>query len=397
MKILASGLKAATQVRNSQGSVRQLSKVMTLGTSYRLLFPIQATENGERDVLIAAVPGRQLDYDKLGTSFVRLDDFEQTEMGKIIDNSGLTPYARIARVFHTAEYENERENARKEARELADRAGKTEIDAVGLNTKLTAIEEKYHGDKQHKPQPIYPAVNPIIGGVTITVATECLVIPLKSTGEPDWANVTTAAFDIRNRKAAQITALINNKDYCPEGSKFLEVGWTWAGKDSKEAGSNATLQGIAHELSLAVKFPESWEANKDVVDMLPKNSESIAARNMTMSSRTTPKEVVELFKKYMLGHAITLTYINYEDEITKAAAKDIIDFGIVDELPKVQDRLLALVNTDKEDGADADVDTAEDKLTAVQAEAVKSVETVGQLTQVVPDIDEVAGPDIDSL
>ena len=368
-----------------------------MGTSYRLLFPIQATENGERDVLIAAVPGRQLDYDKLGTSFVRLDDFEQTEMGKIIDNSGLTPYARIARVFHTAEYENEKENARKEARELADRAGKTEIDAVGLNTKLTAIEEKYHGDKQHKPQPIYPAVNPIIGGVTITVATECLVIPLKSTGEPDWANVTTAAFDIRNRRAAQITALINNKDYCPEGSKFLEVGWTWAGKDSKEAGSNATLQGIAHELSLAVKFPESWEANKDVVDMLPKNSESIAARNMTMSSRTTPKEVVELFKKYMLGHAITLTYINYEDEITKAAAKDIIDFGIVDELPKVQDRLLALVNADNEDGADADVDTTEDKLTAVQAEAVKSVETVGQLTQVVPDIDGVAGPDIDSL
>ena len=224
-----------------------------------------------------------------------------------------------------------------------------------------------------------------------------MVIPLKSTNEPDWANVTTAAFDIRNRKAAQITTLINNKDYCPEGSKFLEVGWTWAGKDPTEAGSNATLQGIAHELSLAVKFPESWEANKDVVDMLPKNSESIAARNMTMSSRTTPKEVVELFKKYMLGHAITLTYINYEDEITKAAAKDIIDFGIVDELPKVQDRLLALVNADNEDGADADVDTTEDKLTAVQAEAVKSVETVGQLTQVVPDIDGVAGPDIDSL
>lgn len=156
MKILASGLKAATQVRNSQGSVRQLSKVMTLGTSYRLLFPIQTTENGERDVLIAAVPGRQLDYGKLGTSFVRLDDFDQTEMGKIIDNSGLTPYARIARVFHTAEYENEKENARKEARELADRAGKKEIDAVALNTELTAIEEKYHGDKQHKPKPIYP-------------------------------------------------------------------------------------------------------------------------------------------------------------------------------------------------------------------------------------------------
>ena len=43
------------------------------------------------------------------------------------------------------------------------------------------------------------------------------------------------------------------------------------------------------------------------------------------------------------------------------------------------------------------MDTTEDKLTAVQAEAVKSVETVGQLTQVVPDIDGVAGPDIDSL
>lgn len=392
MKILATGTKGLTKVKDAQGSCRNLSKVLKLGGKYRLIFNITKEDNGERDILLAAVPGRKLDFNKLGKTFLRIDDFEQDpETLKLVDKSGIAPYARIARVIHQAECAYKKQQAKDDAKKEADALGQ-EIDNVALSAKLKEIELEYNGDRQAKPQAVYATVNPMIGGVVFEAATECLVVPVSGENdEPNWAEATVAAYPLSNKKAIALAELVNDPKFCGADDNFLEVSLSWKGKDNKEAGQNATLQGLSSDLRLAAQHPVSWEANKDMLNRISKTAEAIASKNMTMSSNTTAREVMELFRKYISGHKLILTHIDMEDETVANVAQDILDSGIVDEVKTVQEKLLALVseNKDKPSTGEEEVSAVE-KLSEIEMEQMKSATTVGELTA-------AAGGDIDAL
>lgn len=379
MKILAGGVKDTQKIRNKQGRTQNLSKAMTLGTNYRLFFRVAEAEDGSNDVVSATVLGRKLDFGKLGVSFVRIDDFDITDGGQYEDLTVLNPLSRVARVLHQAEFSYEKAKAEKEAIEEAKSLG-LELDKGALAKKLREIELTYIGDRQAKPDPVYPKVNPMIGGKVQEAYTECYVVPLDKDGAPEFEKGSVAAFNLSSRKIKMLIELLNNKDYCPAGTQFLEAGWSWIGENDMRAGANATLQGISHDTALATKFPELWAANKDSLENLSKDAETIASKNMTLSSSTTPKEVQELMKKFMSKNRIMLTHINYEDETTQYTAQDILDSGIVDEVPTVKAKLQEVVETNKNSDtvatAPAEEGSALDALDKAQAEALTAAGSV---------------------
>lgn len=384
MKVIAGSLKGATAIKDAQGSCRNLSKLLNLGTRYRLFFPVTTDEHGANDILLAAVPGRKLDYEKLKRSFITLSDFEQSETGRIVDNSGLQPYARISRVLFEAECAMEKAKAKDEAIKIASQTGK-EVDQVALAASLKEIELAYHGDRDAKPSAVYATKSPMISSVVVEVATEVYVVPLTSNGEPEFAKAFVAAFPISSRKQKQLVELVTNPDTCPIGTKFLEVSYNYTGTDKKQAGMDATLQGCSHETSLAVKYPELWAANKDGLDKLSTSAEAIASKNMSMSSTATTAEVVELFKKYVSKNSLTLVYIDLESDIAKSAAKDMVEFDIAVEAPTVQKKLIELVNSQTEDKE------AEEELNAAEVTGAAKAKSLSELEAATDNVDKLTG------
>ena len=400
MKVLAGGLRSSLAVKSAQSSLQNFNKAMTLGTDYRLFMrPIWYGEGEAPDLLAASVLGRRLDGKKLDKKyFVVINDYEQEESGKTIDMTGLQNYASIARVMHQAECATEQEHAKREATEEARKLGR-EVDPVSLSLKLKEIHDTYFGDPDAKPQRIYATVDPMIGGKTIIMATEVGVLPLLPNGEPDWGKFTVTTFELSGKRAKKILEVMADAKYLAPGSEFVEFGWSWKGKDNNEAGAAATFQGISNDTSIKTLFPALWETNKSKLDSIAKTPEVIAAHNRTMSSTITPEEVVESFKKYLIKNPLILTNIDFQAADTKRVAKDIIDFGIVDDVKPVQEQLLALINSEDEAAEESTAETSiADALSAEQSKQLAEAGSVGDIAAAVGDLDAItAGDGIDDL
>ena len=380
MRLLSTGVKGVQRVKNSQSKLRNLSKNLVLGTHYRLFCRPVVVGNGERDIMAAAVEGRLLDYDKLGVSFVRIDDYEENAFGNPVDVSGLEAYARIARVIHNAECACEKAKAIKDAETTAERMGE-EIDKIALNQALRVIDLTYHGDKQAKPEPVYAKKQPVIRSMQPEAYTECYVVPLAKDGSPSWNEAEAKSLKLSGRKLKQLITLINNPDYCNDSTEFLEIHYAWIGTSAPDAGQDAVLQGVSKDVSLATKFPESWAANKHLIEEnLSTEPEAIAERNMSLSSKTTAREVIELFKQYMSKNKMVLTYLDYESDDVKNAAEDFIETGIADIVPKVKTDFLKVIEEIKaEGGQGAAVEEEVAEVTKDQLDAVTGAKSVKQL------------------
>lgn len=388
------GLEGAVKEKNSTSKRRAFSQKMEVGNSYRLFFPLADDEKGDTTIIVASAWGRKLDSDILGKgcNFVKLSpDFNKD--GNLHDNSGIAPYARIARVIFEAECAFEKDEAKDEAARTARALGK-DIDTIALASKLKEIEQTYHGDPDAKPQRIYATKSPVIGRQTLEIATECLVVPLNVSGAPEWEKAEVCAFPFTSdKKIAQLRTIYQNSDYCAPDAEYLEVGWTYSGKDKKEAGSNAALTGISKDTSIATKFPELWEANKYRLEDISSDPDTMASKNWTLSAATPVKEVVERLKAYLLKKPILLPHIDLEADITKQAAKDILELGVADGVKSVQESLLALVNQTE----DAE-EEAEPEVTADVVQKTMNITNVEDVHNTGVSIDSIVDTtDIDNL
>lgn len=394
MRTLATGLSGAMRVKDSQNRVRNLSKVVALGGSYRLFFPMGDVD-GVRDMVVAAVAGRQLDFKRLGRSFVVLPEkyYEVSETGRITDKSELRKYAVISRALLDAERREEIARAERDAKTTAEQMG-VDIDVVALKQAIREIELRYNGDRDAKPQPIYADENQMVSGVKVEIATEVVVVPLNSNKEPEWGKAVSAAIPLSDRKMSQLSALVSNPDYCDPEKNYIEVSYDYIGTDAKTAGQNAVFQGVSKELSLENKFADGWAANGGtIMARLPKDSEAIKARNMTMSSSTTIKEVIELFNKYVSKHQLILLNLDLEDDLVKAAAKDMVELNIAADAPKVQEKLIAIVEAQRAEGKEEEIEES------VHGDVLKAAEakTLGELAENIESIDAISASDIDEL
>lgn len=255
------------------------------------------------------------------------------------------------------------------------------------------LEQTYYGDKDAKPNPVYATKAPAIGNQTLEIATECLVVPLDTNGVPEWNKAEVASLPLTsNTKIQQLRAIYTNTDFCDDEQEYLEVSWNYSGTTKAEAGRSACFTGVSKETSLARKFPELWEANKGKLADISLDPETIASKNWTLSTATPVKEVVEKFKSYLLKRPILFPHIDFDADITKAAAKDIIDLGVTAEYKNIQEQLLALVNEDA---------TADDSGMEVSSEVVEKTMNLNNLEDVQKsgvNVDDVADQtDIDNL
>lgn len=389
MKVLSSKLSKAKKLKGAQGSDKSLSKVCNLNGSHRLFFPTD--EDG--DLTVAVVPGCKTDWEKTGTGFVVFgeEDYEQIETGKIINKSGLKSLSKIARAVHKAAMAYDIKRAEKEARETAEASGRV-LDILALEQAKKEIELKYEGDIDKKPNPIYPEVQQAIGGVTLLIATECLVIPLDSESRPNWSKAELASVDLSGKKVVQIETLLAKKEYFNVGDGFLEVQYDYNGTDAKQAGINAAFGGVAKSVSLTVDS-DLWEANKTNLERLARDGEAIAARNRSMSSPMKPADVAVKYKKWLAKNDVLLTNLDYDSEEVKNAAKDFIAEGIVATMPKIQENLLAIIAANTKEGVVEHITTNIEELGEIREEVVQAAgaKTLSELK------DAVDGTDIDDI
>lgn len=347
------GLRASNRIRENQRTCQSLSKTVELGGKYRLFFPM-ISNNGVADILTAVKPGRKLDREKLGKGFIAIENFEETASGRVIDKTGLDSYARMARVLHKAAEASEKEAAEREARAAADKLG-TPVDQAALTEQLKKIETKYEGDNSDSKNPVYASVNPVVGPVVIEIATECLVVPLDATDKPKWSDAKIASVSLSSSKSDQLVQVLDDKNYARIGEEYLEVGYTYQGKDKATAGRNAKFQGISKDLTLEVLDAETFATEGiPALNRLATCPDDIAGRNFNMSSSVSPEEVISGFKAYCAKTPALFTSIDMESESTKYAAKDFVASGVVDKYAKVREALEALIDTDEDGVVDGD-------------------------------------------
>ncbi len=396
MEFLGSSLRASQSLKEKQGSLRSLSSQLVMGTVYRIFFPLTNVQDMV-DIRVVSVPGCPCDFEKIRTSFFVLPKYHVSDAGKIIDDSGILPYVRIARVLHKAaaitEVDDAKFNAEREAAKLG-----TEIDTASLNEKIKTINLEYFGDMEAKPKPISPTKVPFIRNVSLKTFTEVLVVPMTSDSKPrpQWEKKFLATLELSTRKTNQLLSIMAEPGFVDSNSDYLEVSYDYGrnATTKQQAGQDATFQGLSAEMRLSAIAPDSWAVNKSALDNIAKNVETMASRNAAISLSPSADEIVARIKNYVSKEKLILSSIDVNDEDTKKAVNDFIDTGIVAGVKSVQEKLLALVKQDttEDNTVELPEGTSSEDFTKV-AEA-KSLTELADVTEA---IDKLASADIDVI
>lgn len=381
--IIAGTLRQGKKARDKQGSDDHLSKVVELNGKYRLFFRTielpdeDGNPSGERDIAVAVVPGRSLDYNVCGASFIAYDSTmcDISTDGAIQDKTGLGAWARIARVLHQAQCMREKKNAESEATRAASDLGKP-VDQVKLAQALEGIELKYNGGRAADGTRIAPKLAPAISGVQQKMTTQLLVVKLLPNGAPDFANAKYAVLEISNARMNELLSLIDNPDYFDNTSDYFEVGYDYIGADKAAAGRAAKFQGIAATLQLKNQFPDEWAKHGEALvngiakgNTIEETAEVMKSRNRNLKVAHTPNEIISSMKKWCANNSAIFASIDYESEDTQRAAKDFITSNLLDAIPVVKEKFQNLV---AEQGKEQE-ESAEEKPVTTPTESVAPV------------------------
>lgn len=394
MKILGNSLKEARTVAQQQLGTTPIGKILeTAGAKARLF---AKAIPGQQDVIAAPAAGRNLNRDALGSSFILLDDYEETPTGKIVDKTILPVLARISKVMHNAEYKRKVRAAEDDARKIAEESGMP-VDHVALGEKKKELELQYLGGKigdEYKA----PTENPLVSSsVNVNIAFEVYVVPLKDGDEPLWDKARLGSFNLSKTAMDEIISIAENIKYYNNEDPYLELQYTKPAKGGKHK-----FEGVSADSKLSVIKPDAFEANKQkILDALPKNAQDTANRNGTFSYSKDADTILVEFKKHVSRSRATLINIDFEAKETKVAAKDFLEYGLLEGTGKILEQMKALIEVEQTEEEKAEIQKAAEETAVVSEAAAKvaegGVETLKELQAAGVSEDDVAGeiPGID--
>jgi len=379
MKVMAGGLKEAMSMESAKNGTKSLSRTLSVGTRYRLIF--RKVDGNE--LLVASAFGRSLDYNALGATFMGFEDDEleynpETMLYK--DVTVIPRIARMARVLHAAACEREKRQAEALIRKTAEDMG-NDVHPEDIAKAVEQVQQKYFGNRDVKPA-VAPEVKPVISGVTTPHIIEAYAIPLDSQGKPEFQKGFVGTVELKTNKMTKLASILQTSDYNNPEKDYLEVGFDYLGKDKAEAGREAKYEGVAESLSLETKFPDLWNANKDeIFRNLSKTQEEVFTRCITFKFARSVKDVVSAFNKYASTQASTLSCIDFESDDAKSAAADFVELDIVKSAPKILNRFNTILaeqkTTDQAETATENVEASE----VTEAKRLSEVKKISELAQ----------------
>lgn len=402
--LIAGTLRQGKAVKDSAGYDSKLNKVVALNSDNRVLFRLTPVINEETgnvdfmDLIAASIPGRSCNFDVCGTAFIKLNK-EQIEYDentkKLKDNSGLDAWAKIAKVLHAAECAQKKKLKELEAKAIATGTN-TQLDTTKLNMEFEKLDIMYFGGKDSLGKRVMPDVQPIISSLQYKMTTQVLVIPMVN-DKPDYEKAKTAYLELSNDRIAELINIIEDAKYCSIGDKFLEVGYKFYGKDTKEAGRRAKLEGITKEYRLSTVDPEGWATGgKRAIDRMVEGptvvdtAELMAGRNINVSSKKSVSDIETAIRKYCATNPGVIANINVESDEVKYAAKALVEKGLVDSMPNIKTSLEELLRTESTEETEAVAGQESTKaVEQLVMEAVQNKEEGGTLTELTKGIDNV--------
>lgn len=406
--LIASTMRKGKAIKQSQGFDSNLSKVLELNNSYRIFVKKVFLEEEQLwDFIVGMVPGRSTDFEVTGTSFMKLDGDQlevDEETNKYKDVSGMATWARIARIIHEARAKDEMDAKEDEAKRNAQKLHQP-IDQVKLAQEHEAIKLRYFGGKAADGTNIMPKERPFISKLEFKSVMQILVVPLDAKGVPQPDKAKPAIFEPSAKRFQELTTILDNPAYNNVESEWLEVGYSYLGDSKETAGRNATFQGIAESLSIKTMYPEQWEklqASFDKLvkgDSVDKTAELMVSRCISLAGKSSVQDVIQGIKKWCSTNPGVLTYIDVTSDDVKAAAKDLISFGLVDGAVDIKNSLEELIAAQNSTEAEtAPAETEADKEDAEQANAVASVaKSVEGLSSTAQTLLQAAGGDLETV
>lgn len=389
--LLGSTLSGGMKLQKQQGYDKSLSQALTLGTDNRLFFKLIKNDEGGYEIPAASIAGRNLNWDKLKLGFLVEDGdmIELTDGGKLIDKTGLSAWVNIAYLLRDAACVDEKESAEDKAKRDADKIG-VPIDQVELSKTLEGIELRYHGGEAADGTRISPKENLLISPLRVYTYIQCLLVPMDKNGAPDWKNAQSCSLDVKNKKAQQLFDLLSKPQYVNADDMVLEVGYSYKGEDKQKAGQAASFQGISTDTSIKTLYPDDWNKYgvKKLEDLFT-DAEMIKAKNGNANSRTTVADVISAIRKYCATNLGVMACINFEKDEAKKAANDLVEFGLLDSVPKIKQMAMSVVETSSEEKESTEA-TAEE---AAEQEAMQNMKD-GKMAQAttLTEMQAAAGP-----
>ena len=204
------------------------------------------------------------------------------------------------------------------------------------------------------------AVKPVVQKLSYIITTEVLYIPIKN-DVPDVDNMQVVSQQLSDKKARALKTILTNPIYMPDDEvPYLQVSISFPAGKRQESGQ-ALPTGITKDYRVERRYPDAFNNIKSFMEMLPLDSELIAAHNISYK-KYTETQIRNALMQYAAMQAYCIEALDevhdnemYERVVTNGKVLD--DLSILPSLKK--DTLVERIREEiaKESGTPVEEDT----------------------------------------
>lgn len=287
----------ALRTRQDSAYLTNFSKMWDSGDTVVTYYSTARVPNSDKmDIIVGTAWGHKVDLKKMGMNRTFIKSNAKIENNKPVTTDALARISRIAPAYLEGEYLFEKKmllegNMPQPTREK----------------KLKELELKFK-DKDKKTE------NPVVGPLTYTIVTECLVVPLNSDKSPNVEEARLCSQELSNKKLEGINIALNDDRMVQHPERgYVELQYTFGSSRDKKQDGQVAPTGTPAGSELETKYPDAWIKLKEMVKTLPKDSDQIIARNRSLDA-VPEDEIVAAFSAYAVEANPFLNYLDDSDK-----------------------------------------------------------------------------------